>query len=275
METEISGHNNDIIMKATAAMFKGKTLAAFGLKTAKIVDIMPTVLPVVEAKEKRVDFVFLLEDDTLLHLEFQTTVPEDLLRRVAYYGARIVERHNMDVYTAVIYSGRIESAPELLEKGSLCYRVTNVFLKSMDGDKEYQRIKTLIERGLELEETDLLKLILLPLMKSLQSEAEMTIKAAELAKSANSKLTSFVIGSIIAITDKFLTEEYKKRLLEVLSMTQIEEWLREEGKAEGKLEGKHEDARNALIEGIEPTIVAKITGLPLTTIQKIKADLTN
>jgi len=62
-------------------------------------------------------------------------------------------------------------------------------------------------------------------------------------------------------------------------MTQIEEWIREEGKllgkAEGKAEGKHEDARNALIEGIEPTIVAKITGLPLTTIQKIKADLTN
>jgi hypothetical protein len=74
----------------------------------------------------------------------------------------------------------------------------------------------------------------------------------------------------IAIKDKFLPEEYKKKLLEVLSMTQIEEWIREEGKAEGKAE----DARNALIEGIEPTIVARITGLPLTTIRKIKADLT-
>ena len=279
LETEINAHNNDIIMKATAAMFKDKTLEVFGLKTAKIVDIMPTVLPVVEAKEKRVDFVFLLEDDTLLHLEFQTTVPEDLLRRVAYYGARLVERHNMNVNTAVIYSGRIESAPELLEKGSLCYRVNNVFLKRMDGDAEYNRIKTLLDQGAELEEADILKLILLPLMKSQQPEAEMTIKAAQLAKSANSKLTDFVIGSIIAITDKFLPEEYKKKLLEVLSMTQIEEWIREEGKllgkAEGKAEGKHEDARNALIEGIEPTIVAKITGLPLTTIQKIKADLTN
>ena len=271
MEMEISGHNNDIIMKATAAMFKDKTLEVFGLKSAKIVDIMPTVLPVVEAKEKRVDFVFLLEDDTLLHLEFQTTVPKNFLRRVAYYGARLVERHNMDVNTAVIYSGRIESAPELLSKGSLCYRVTNVFLKSMDGDAEYNRIKPLIEQGQELEEVDLLKLILLPLMKSQEPETEMTIKAAQLAKSANSKLTDFVIGSIIAITDKFLPEDYKKRLLEVLSMTQIEEWIREEGMALGKAEA----ARNALIEGIEPTIVAKITGLPLTTIQKIKADLPN
>jgi len=268
---EISGHNNDIIMKATAAMFKDKSLEVFGLKTAKIVDIMPTVLPVVEAKEKRVDFVFLLEDDTLLHLEFQTTVPEDLLRRFAYYGARLVERHNKDVNTAVIYSGRIESAPELLEQGSLCYRVTNVFLKRMDGDAEYNRIKTLLEQGQELAEVDLMKLILLPLMKSEQPEAEMTIKAAQLAKSANSKLADFVIGSIIAITDKFLPEEYKKKLLEVLSMTQIEEWIREEGKAEGKLEA----ARNAMKKGLSLEDIAEITDLPLETVQKLKAELSN
>jgi len=48
-----------------------------------------------------------------------------------------------------------------------------------------------------------------------------------------------------------------------------------EGEREGKLEGKLEAARNALIEGIEPTIVAKITGLPLETIRKIKLELVN
>jgi len=160
---EISGHNNDIIMKATVAMFKDKSLEVFGLKTAKIVDIMPTVLPVV--------------------------------------------------------------------------------------------------------------------MKSQQPVAEMTIKAAQLAKSANSKLTDFVIGSIIAITDKFLPEEYKRKLLEVLNMTQIEEWIREEGKvlgkAEGKAEGKLEAARNALKKGLSIEDIAEITDLPLETVQKLKAELSN
>ena len=87
--------------------------------------------------------------------------------------------------------------------------------------------------------------------------------------------------AIVAITDKFLPEEYKKRLLEVLRMTQIEQWLREEGREEGlkegelkgKLEGKLEAAKNALLEGLEPQTVAKITGLPLETIQKIKAEI--
>jgi len=150
LETRISGHNKDIIMKATAEMFKDRTLEMLGLKTARIVDVMPTVLPVVEAAEKRVDFVFLLEDETLLHLEFQTTVPEELLRRVAFYGARIVE---------------------------------------------------------------------------------------------------------------------------VLRMTQIEQWLREEGREEGRLEGKLEDARNALRKGFSPEDIAEITGLPLDTILKLKAEL--
>ena len=47
------------------------------------------------------------------------------------------------------------------------------------------------------------------------------------------------------------------------------------GKQEGILEGKLEAARSALIEAIEPTIVSKITGLPLETVQKLKAELLN
>lgn len=43
-----------------------------------------------------------------------------------------------------------------------------------------------------------------------------------------------------------------------------------EANTQGKLEAKLEAARNALIEGIEPTIVAKITGLPLETVQKLQ-----
>ncbi len=137
LETDISAHNTDIIMKSTLEMFKDRTLELFGLKTAKIVDIMPTVLPVVEAREKRLDFVFLLEDGSLLNLEFQTTVPANLLRRMAFYGARIVERQGRDVHTAIIYSGRIKGAPNLLQKGSLTYQVTNVYLKTLDGEAEY------------------------------------------------------------------------------------------------------------------------------------------
>ena len=39
-------------LETTAALFKDKTLEVFGLKTAKIVDIMPTVLPVSRLKRR-------------------------------------------------------------------------------------------------------------------------------------------------------------------------------------------------------------------------------
>lgn len=64
---------------------------------------------------------------------------------------------------------------------------------------------------------------------------------------------------------------------EVLSMTRTlyDPIVAEKAKLEGKLEGRLESARNALIEGIEAALVAKITGLPLETVQKLKAELTN
>lgn len=45
------------------------------------------------------------------------------------------------------------------------------------------------------------------------------------------------------------------------------------GKAEGETEKAHNVARAALMKGADVEFVAKITGLPLETIQKIKADL--
>ncbi len=109
----------------------------------------------------------------------------------------------------------------------------------------------------------------------------MAIQAAELAKASQNKYTNFAIGALVAITDKFLPEEYKKKLLEVLRMTQIEQWLREEGMKEGlkegerkgKREGKLETARNALLKGADVEFVAEITELPLESIQKLKAEI--
>ena len=41
----------------------------------------------------------------------------------------------------------------------------------MDEDEEYRRIKAKLDKGETLEESDLMKLIFLPLMKSKQIEA--------------------------------------------------------------------------------------------------------
>ncbi|MHB8126103.1 MAG: hypothetical protein ACYDEJ_10760, partial [Desulfitobacteriaceae bacterium] len=72
---------------------------------------------------------------------------------------------------------------------------------------------------------------------------------------------------------------------EVLSMTRtlydpvVAEKAKLEGKLEGILEGeakgKLEAARNAVKKGFSLEDVAEITGLPLETVQKLKAELLN
>jgi len=51
--------------------------------------------------------------------------------------------------------------------------------------------------------------------------------------------------------------------------------MAEKAKLEGKLESKLEDARNALKKGFSLEDIADITRLPLETLQKLKAELTN
>ena len=216
LETKISWHSNDIILKATAEAFRGQTLEALGLSLPPIVEMLPTVLPVAEVKEERIDFLFRLADESLLHLEFQTTVSDTDMFRFAGYGE-------------------------------------------------------------ELTQSELVRLIFLPLMRHREREGEIALKAAELAKRIKNEKQNLVFAAIIALSDKYLTENEKKRLLEVIAMTQIEQWIREEGRIEGriegKIEGKKETAQAALREGLSVEMVAKITGLSLEEVLKMKKQL--
>ena len=285
LEAEVTRQVNDVIMKAMAGTFKDKTLKIFGLNTPRIKAVIPTVLPVLEVKENRTDYIFLLEDDTLLHLEFMTTVTGEALKRFALYDVRLINRDDREVNTAVVYSGRIKKAPDRLEKGSINYKVTNVYMKDYDGDEEYRKLQEKISRNESLHEEEILKLVFLPLMKSSLTEDQMAVQAAELAKNIAGEIKTFVIGTLVAVTDRFMSEEYKKRLLEVLKMTQIEQWIRQEGIKEGRQEGIKEGikegemkkavetARAALKRGLPEDVVAEITGLDQETVRRLKAEL--
>ena len=61
-DTEIAYQNKDIVAKLFGERMKGKTLSLFGLESnLKVVDVKPTNLPVVRAKELRMDNLFELE----------------------------------------------------------------------------------------------------------------------------------------------------------------------------------------------------------------------
>ncbi|NSW83209.1 MAG: hypothetical protein HPY90_08025 [Syntrophothermus sp.] len=120
------------------------------------------MLPVAEVKEERIDFLFRLADESLLHLEFQTTARVEDLYRFAGYDLKLAERYRKTIRTAVIYSGRVREGPEGIGHGSLVYQVTNVYLNRMDGEKEHEYLKGKVQRGEELTGAEIVRLVFLP-----------------------------------------------------------------------------------------------------------------
>ncbi|WP_242826082.1 hypothetical protein [Desulfurispora thermophila] len=203
------------------------------LELPAIIDLAPTEMPVLEAKETRTDFIFQLADDSLLHLEFQTTASLEDLYRFLLYDARLIYYTRKIIRTVVIYAGEINRAGDCLCKGTVDYQVRNVYLHSYDGDAIYQRLRQKAEKGEPFTWQEMLELVFLPLMKSSADRSEMAIKAAELANAIEQPEIPFLLGAVIAISDKFMDESAKRKLLEVLRMTKIEQWIREEARAEG------------------------------------------
>ena len=226
------------------------------------------------------DLTCRLADESLLHLEFQTTaVTRNDLQRFAGYDLKLLERYWQPIQTVVIYSGRVETAPDGFDHGSLIYQLSNVYLNRLDAEKEYRYLNEKIKRGEKLSQTEIVRLIFLPLMKHGKSEGEVALKAAELAKMIPDEKQNLVFAAIIALSDRYMTETEKKRLLEVVALTQIEQWIKEEGRREGRLEGKLEGrletARRALQKGYSPEDVADITSLPLNKILALKREIDN
>ncbi|WP_051070608.1 hypothetical protein [Desulfurispora thermophila] len=220
-------------------------------------------MPVLEAKETRTDFVFQLADGSLLHMEFQTTASMDDLYRFLLYDARLIYHTRKIIRTVVIYAGEISRAGDTLCKGTVDYQVRNVYLHSYDGDAIYQRLQQKAVQGEPFTRQEMLELIFLPLMKSREDRSEMAIKAAELARTNETPETPFLL---IAIGDKFMDESAKRKLLEVISATQLEQWIRDKG----RMEGKQETAEAALQKGLNPQLVSEITGIPLDKIMELQ-----
>ena len=92
LETKISKQVYDIIQKYTSALFRDASLDFYGIKAARIKELINVELPVVEVKEKSTDALFLLENGRYLHLEFQSSYSKKDLGRFAVYDLLLYER---------------------------------------------------------------------------------------------------------------------------------------------------------------------------------------
>lgn len=114
-DTEIAYQNKDIVAKLFGERMKGKTLSLFGLESnLKVVDVKPTNLPVVRAKELRMDNLFELEDGSVAILDYESVFKKENFIKYGRYIMDVSERYlregkDPDIHMIVLYTADIEN----------------------------------------------------------------------------------------------------------------------------------------------------------------------
>lgn len=271
----------DVLFKTLSEMFKDKALIMYGLDYPKIVEMLPNEFPEVKADERRADSVFLLEDNSILLLEYESNnrITENMYKYIDYV-LRISKRYYDEnksikkVNVAVIYASNVKEAEDNFNTGSVSIIVKSIFMKNYDGDIIYKEVEQKIKDGLRLQDVDLMNLILLPLMKSKKDKHELIKDTIELAKEVeDEKNQYFIIAGVLTSTDKFIDEEYANMVRSWLKMTKVEkifEKEKEEAMNQAEKGKAIEIAKNMLLDNEDIEKITRYTKLSIEEINKLK-----
>ena len=82
MPDGITQNNKDVMFKVLSQNYKNKSLAVYGLNLPKIKRLLPTNYPTVTATEVYAENPFLLEDGSLLILEYESSPRQDVFLKI-------------------------------------------------------------------------------------------------------------------------------------------------------------------------------------------------
>jgi len=211
--------------------------------------------------------VFLLEDNTYLHLAFVTghDSKQALLKCVGY-DTRLYERDGRLVHTVVIYTADVKKKPPALTIGTLTYDPAVILMVDYDGDTIFTELENKIKSGQDLTDIDVLKLVLLPLMNHTMPRHNLATDTIELAKKIlDPKKKNACIAAAFGFASKYLDDEKINKLREVLEMTELVESF--------MMDEKIETIKVALKEGLPIASIARITRLDESKIKELMKEL--
>jgi hypothetical protein len=238
MKDKISYHNKDIISKCFAETFKEKSLAVYGLKIPRIKMILPTNLPAVSANELRIDNLFLLEDDSIAVIDYESKYTEEDKVKYLNYITRVINRYknegilDVNIRMIVIYTADVGRA-EVRDKyvaGTLSYEIDTAFLSEIVSEEVARKLDQKVKNKEPLTDEDLLQFIILPLTyKGADAKKKSLSTTIELAKHIDDEVHSiFVLSGILVFSDKIIDKELADGVKEWISMTKVAKLFEEE-----------------------------------------------
>ena len=249
--------HEDLIMKKAMDVFAEEGLKFFGINQ-KVKDSSSTEIVVLEALNLHMDYTFLMEDDTYIHFEFQTTNKgKKDLRRFRAYEALLSLQKEKDVTTYVVYSNNIKKAISTLETGISKFNVKSIFMSEKNGDLIFEELEKKINNKEKLTKQELISLAFTPIMGGKLTKAEKIIKSIRIVKSSDSEYKYDIESMLYAFADKFLKGKDLQRVKEEISMTELGRMLIEDGRTEGRIEGRTEGRTEGKIETLIKLLIKK------------------
>ena len=249
--------HEDLIMKKAMDVFAEEGLRFFGID-GKVKDSSSTEIVVLEAKNLHMDYTFLMEDDTYIHIEFQTTNKgKSDLRRFRAYESLLSFQTDKDVVTYVIYSNEIKNTMDMIKTGINEYNVKSIYMYDKNGDIIFDKIEEKLKENEEITKQDLVALTFTPIMNGKLTKFDRIIKSIRLVKKINNEYRYDIESMLYAFADKFLEDKDLEKVKEEISMTKLGQMLIEEG-----IEKQATDTAIKAIEmGMSNEVIIKLTGL--------------
>ena len=215
-------------------------MKVYGLDVPKIKMVLPTNLPEVEANELRIDNLFLLEDDTIAILDYESRYRKKSKIKYLNYVVRVLERYkkagtlDVKLRMIVIYTADIEpkDVDSSYSAGAVRLDIEPAFLSMIDSEAVYERLKERVESGAKLTDEEVMQFIILPLTyKGRESQKQALKTTIELAKNVKSgDQTMFILSGILVFSDKIIDKKTAIEVKEWMKMTKVAKLYEEERK---------------------------------------------
>jgi hypothetical protein len=257
-------------MKRAMDLFVEEGLKFFGINK-KVKEIGPTELVVLETKNMFMDYTFLMEDDTFIHFEFQTTNKGKVdLRRFRAYEALLSHQTGKDVLTYVVYSGNIKNPEDTLKTGINEFKINLVSMADKNGDEIYTDLIGKIQSGSEITKQDIISLTFTPIMGGKISTIDKILNAINIVKGIDKDYKYDVESILYAFANKFLSGKDLEKVKEELRMTELGKGLIQEGIEKGREEGIEKGREEGKAELLIKILIKKFKKVPNEYKEKIK-----
>lgn len=276
--SDIAYQNKDITSKLFADRFKGKSLKVYGIDIPLIKQVLPTNIPQIKANELRIDNVFLLEDDTIAIIDYESAYKKENKHKYISYINHVVEYYSkewgesFDVRMIVIYTADVKRSQtsNSFDVGCLRLEIESAYLSELNSEEILNRIERKVRKKVVLTEEELMEFIILPLTyEGIDKKNESIKSAIDMAVAIEDEETKiFLLSGIVVFTDKVIKEEYADEIRRLISMTKVGKLFEEEKKNYAAQQAE-KMVETMLCDGVSIEKAAKYTNVPIERVKEI------